>query len=142
MPLHGIGQSPHDSFLVMYLSTTEPSVFMPLVASGKSREPTPRQFLIGASPFSIDSATAAVVPRSLHSCRIDAVGDCILLPSRVIIRYSQPSHFLGLAKYTNSRATKPRSRLYSSVTRLQIALNSAGLATLISPLPDTTIAFK
>src|ERR1041384_43467 len=91
MPLHGIGQSPHDSFLVMYLSTTEPSVFMALVASGKSRVPTPRQFLIGASPFSIDSATAAVVPRSLHSWRIDAVGDCILLPMRVIIRYSQRS---------------------------------------------------
>src|SRR5215510_5253502 len=115
---------------------------MPLLAIGKSREPTPRQFLIGASPFSTDSATAAVVPRSLHSWRIDAVGDCILLPSRVIIRYIQPSHFLGLAKYANSRATKPRSRLYSSVTCLQIALSSAGLATLISPVPDTTMAFR
>src|SRR3954467_13136259 len=108
MPLHGIGQSPHDSFLVMYLSTTLPSVFMPLVASGKSRDPTPRQFLIGASPFSIDSATAAVVPRWVHSRRITAVGDWILLPVRVISRYIQPSQRLGLAKYANSRATSPR----------------------------------
>src|ERR1041385_5309177 len=126
MPLHGIGQSPHDSFLVMYLSTTAPSVFIPLVASGKSREPTPRQFLIAASPFSIDSATAAVVPRWVHSWRIDAVGDCILLPIRVIIRYSQPSQLLGLAKYVKMRAMIPRSRLYSSVTFLHSALNSAG----------------
>src|SRR3954464_12760600 len=135
MPLQGIGQSPHDSFLVMYLSTTLPSIFMPFFASGKSRDPTPRQFLIGASPFSIESATAAVVPRCVHSWRIAAVGDCILLPIRVIRRYSQPSQLLGLAKYANSRATKPRSRLYSSVTRLEIALSSAGRATLISPVP-------
>src|SRR6185369_6786383 len=115
---------------------------MPLLASGKSREPTPRQFLIGASPFSIESATAAVVPRCVHSWRIAAVGDCILLPIRVIKRYSQPSQLLGLAKYANSRATNPRSRLYSSVMLLQSAFHSAGLATLSSPVPDTTIAFR
>src|SRR5262249_38635634 len=115
MPLHGIGQSPHDSFLVMYLSTTEPSVFMPLLASGKCGGRRPRRFWCGAARFRTGRACAAVVPGSLHSWRIDAVGDCILFPSRVIIRYSQPSHFLGLAKYANSRATKPRSRLYSSV---------------------------
>src|ERR1041384_8709034 len=115
---------------------------MPLVASGKSREPTPRQFLIGASPFSIDSATAAVVPRWVHSWRIAAVGDCILLPIRVIIRYIQPSQRLGLAKYAKIRATRPRSRLYSSVMRLQTALNSATLGTVISPVPDRTIALR
>src|ERR1041384_5647984 len=109
---------------------------MPLVASEKSREPTPRQFLIGASPFSIDSATAAVVPRWVHSWRITAVGDWILLPMRVIRRYIQPSQLLGLAKYVMIRAMSPRSRLYSSVIRLQTALSSAGLAILISPVPD------
>jgi len=46
-----------------------------------------------------------------------------LLPIRVIKRYSQPSQLLGLAKYANSRAMKPRSRLYSSVILLQSALN-------------------
>src|SRR5438094_3299091 len=96
MPLHGIGQSPHDSFFEMYLSTTLPSIFIARLASGKSREPTPAQFLIGASPFSIDSATAAVVPRCDHSRRIAAVGDCSLVPMRVIKRYIQPSQLFGL----------------------------------------------
>src|SRR5689334_25198237 len=122
MPLHGIGQSPHDSFFVMYLSTVAPSIFMPCLPIGKSREPTPTQFLIGASPFSIDSATAAVVPRWDHSRRIAAVGDCSLRPIRVIPRYIQPSQLLGLLSHAKIRATIPRSRLYSSVTRLQIAL--------------------
>src|SRR5262249_12625023 len=97
MPLHGIGQSPHDSFLVMYLSTTLPSILSAFFASGKSRAPTPRQFLIGASPFSIDSATAAVVPRCDHRRRIAAVGDCSFMPMRVIMRYIQPSQPFGLA---------------------------------------------
>src|SRR5437764_13822625 len=99
MPLHGIGQSPHDSFFVTYWSTTWPSIFIAFLPSGKSREPTPRQFLIGASPFSTDSATAAVVPRCDHSWRIDAVGDVSFMPSRVIIRYIQPSQLFGLAMY-------------------------------------------
>src|SRR5688572_20586545 len=142
MPLHGIGQSPHDSFLVMYLSTTAPSIFIAFFESGKSFEPTPRQFLIGASPFSIESATAAVVPRCDHARRIDAVGDCIFAPMRVIIRYIQPSQPLGLMKYAKIRCTRPRSRRYSSVIALQIFLNSSGFAIGTSPVPDTTIAFK
>ena len=105
MPLHGIGQSPHDSFFVTYLSTTPPSIFMPRLASGKSREPTPFQFLIGASPFSIESATAAVVPRCDHSRRIAAVGAVTFMPSRVISRYIQPSQLLGLPMYAKNRAS-------------------------------------
>src|SRR5258706_3236993 len=128
MPLHGIGQSPHDSFLVMYLSTTLPSIFIAFLASGKSREPTPVQFLIGASPFSIESATAAVVPRCDHRRRIAAVGDCSFMPRRAIIRYIQPSQLFGLAMYAKNRATRPRSRLYSSVMPLHTALNSSGFA--------------
>src|SRR5512139_3351240 len=119
MPLHGIGQSPHDSFLVMYLSTTPPSIFMPLLRSGKSLAPTPRQFLIGASPFSIESATAAVVPRCDHARRIDAVGDWSFAPIRVISRYIHASQPFGLMKYAKMRWIKPRSRLYSSVIALQ-----------------------
>src|SRR5580698_533277 len=111
MPLHGIGQSPHDSFFAMYLSTTAPSSFIARFASGKSREPTPSQFLIGASPFSTLSATAAVVPRCDHSCRIDAVGDVSFIPNRVIARYIQPSQLFGLAMYAKNRATTPRSFL-------------------------------
>src|SRR5256885_7881674 len=141
MPLHGIGQSPHDSFFVMYLSTTAPSSFIAFFASGKSREPTPVQFLIGASPFSIDSATAAVVPRCDHSRRIAPVDDCSFMPSLVISRYIQPSQPLGLAIHARNRDIKPRSRLYSSVMRLQTALNSSGRATGTSPDPATTIAF-
>src|SRR5580693_4936568 len=120
MPLHGIGQSPHDSFLVMYLSTTAPSSFIARRASGKSREPTPVQFLIGASPFSTLSATAAVVPRWVHSWRIDAVGEVSFIPSRVISRYIQPSQLLGLAMYVKNRATTPRSCLYCAVIALPI----------------------
>jgi hypothetical protein len=67
MPLHGIGQSPHDSFLVTYLSTSLPSSLWLRLASGKSRLPTPVQFFTGASPFSIDRLTAPVVPRSAQS---------------------------------------------------------------------------
>jgi hypothetical protein len=67
MPLHGAGQSPHDSFLVMYLSTSLPSSFIECVLSGKSRLPTPFQFLTGPSPFSTETETAPVVPRSAHS---------------------------------------------------------------------------
>src|SRR3954468_11354316 len=136
MPLHGIGQSPHDSFLVMYLSTTEPSVFMPLVASGKSREPTPAQFLIGASPFSIDSATAAVVPRCDHIRRIAAVGAWTFMPSFVISRYIQPSQLFGFPMYAKNRAINERSALYSSVIALQIFLNTSGFAIGTSPVPD------
>src|SRR5512143_422747 len=142
MPLHGIGQSPHDSFLVMYLSTTLPSSFMPCFESEKSREPTPVQFLIGASPFSIDSATAAVVPRCDHRRRIDAVGPAIFAPMRVISRYIQPSHPFGLAMYAMKRAYQLRSLLYSSVMRLQTALNSSGRAIGTSPVPATTIALR
>src|SRR5262245_22052733 len=138
MPLHGIGQSPHDSFLVMYLSTTLPSSLRPCLASGKSREPAPSQFLIGASPFSIESATATVVRRCDHIRRIAAVGDCSFCPVRVISRYTQPSHFFGLTIHAKSRAMRPRSRLYSSVIDLQTALNSSGLAIGTSPLPATT----
>ena len=50
------------------------------------------------------------------------------------MRYIQPSQLLGLAIHAKNRATMPRSRLYSSVTRLQIALNSSGLATGIGAL--------
>src|SRR5690349_4919893 len=125
MPLHGIGQSPHDSFLVMYLSTTPPSIFIPRDDSGNSFEPTPRQFLIGASPFSIESATAAVVPRCDHARRIDAAGVCAFAPIRVISRYSQPSQPFGLMKYAKIRCISERSRLYSSVIDLQTALNSS-----------------
>src|SRR5205085_1380299 len=97
MPLHGIGQSPHDSFFVMYGSTALPSIFMPFLPIGKSREPTPAQFLIGASPFSIDSATADVVPRAAHTRRIAAAGGSDLTPSFVISRYIQPSQLFGFA---------------------------------------------
>src|SRR3954464_7586625 len=128
MPLHGIGQSPHDSFLVMYLSTTPRWVFMPRMASGKSRDPTPRQFLIGASPFSIDSATAAVVPRCDHIRRIAAVGAWTFMPSLVISRYIQASQPFGLPMYAKNRATRLRSFLYSSVIALQIFLNASGFA--------------
>jgi hypothetical protein len=86
MPLHGAGQSPHESFLVMYLSTSAPSSFMPLLPIGKSREPTPFQFFTGASPFSIEIATAPVVPRSLHSWRIACCGASILSPRRAASR--------------------------------------------------------
>src|SRR5437773_1797396 len=133
MPLHGIGQSPHDSFFEMYLSTFLPSSLMPFFDSGKSREPTPRQFLIGASPFSIDSATAAVVPRCDHSRRIAAVGATTFMPILVISRYIQPSQLFGLAMYAMNRAMMPRSFLYSSVIALQIFLNCSGFATLTSP---------
>src|SRR5580704_13813794 len=140
MPLHGIGQSPHDSFLVMYLSTTAPSSFIARLASGKSREPTPVQFLIGASPFSTLSATAAVVPRCDHSWRIDAVGDVSFMPSRDIRRYIQSSQLFGLAMYVKNRATRPRSCVYIAVIRLVSAASSSGRATGISPVPATTIA--
>src|SRR5262245_1358811 len=128
MPLHGIGQSPHDSFFVMYLSTTLPSSLSAFFASGKSREPTPAQFLIGAPPFSIESPTAAVVPRCDHSWRIADVGDCSFAPMRVISRYIQPSQRFGLAIHAKKRARMPRSRLYSSMIRLHTALNASGRA--------------
>src|SRR5690349_14661257 len=124
MPLHGIGQSPHDSFFVTSFSTAPPSSFM-LRFIGKSREPTPFQFLIGASPFSTDSATARVVPCCENERRIDACGDCSLLPMRAAARYIQPSHVFALRNHAMMRAITPRSRLYSSVTRLHTALNSA-----------------
>src|SRR4051812_31193733 len=103
MPLHGIGQSPQDSFFEMYLSTTLPSIFMPRDDSGNSLLPTPRQFLIGASPFSIDSATAAVVPRCDHNRRIAATGDVSFIPRLAISRYIQPSQLLGFAMYAMKR---------------------------------------
>src|SRR5258708_39620829 len=96
MPLHGIGQSPHDSFLVMYLSTCAPSTLTPLLDIGKSIEPTPFQFLIGASPFSMLIATAPVVPRSFHSWRIACCRPSTLRPKSVISRYIHASHFLGV----------------------------------------------
>src|SRR4051812_36797117 len=126
MPLHGIGQSPQDSFLVMYLSTTLPSSFIAFFASGKSLLPAPSQFLIGASPFSIDNATAAVVPRALQSRRMAPVDAGAFMPSLVIKRYIQASQPLGLASHAMKRDIRPRSRLYSSVMRLHTALNSAG----------------
>ena len=44
----------------------------------------------------------AVVPRCDHSRRIDAVGDCSFMPSRVISRYIQPSQLFGLAMYAKN----------------------------------------
>src|SRR5450755_1346582 len=98
MPLHGIGQSPHDSFFVMYGSTAAPSIFMPFLPIGNSFEPTPRQLRIGASPFSIESATASVVPRLENARRIAAAGVAAFAPSFVIKRYIQPSQLFALMK--------------------------------------------
>ncbi len=97
MPLHGAGQSPHESFLVMSLSTSAPSSFQPLVRSGKSRAPTPRQFMSGASPFSTDSATAPVVPRSDQSWRIACCGASILTPllGEQLVELAEPALGLG-----------------------------------------------
>src|SRR5262250_2560805 len=95
MPLHGAGQSPHESFFVMYLSTCAPSSFQPLEESGNSVEPTPFQFLIGVSPFSMLIATAPVVPRSLHSWRIASAGASTLTPKRDMSRYMKPRNRFG-----------------------------------------------
>ncbi len=98
--------------------------------------------MIGASPFSTLSATAAVVPRCDHSWRIDAVGDVSFIPSRVINRYIQPSQPFGLAMYAKNRASSPRSCLYALVMRLPIAASSSGCAIGMSPVPATTIALR
>src|SRR5450432_452030 len=112
MPLHGIGQSPHDSRLVISLSTSLPSILWPLVAIGKSREPTPAQFLTGPSPFSTEIASAAVVPRSVQSCRIAAIGAWIFIFRRVMRRYIQPIHVLGLENHTMMRMNQPTDFRY------------------------------
>ena len=121
MPLHGMGQSPHESFLVMILSTSLPSILWPLVARGKSREPTPFQFLTGESPFSTLMLTAAVVPRSLQSWRMAGTGAWTFMPRRAMKRYTQLSHFLGLLNQTTMRMSRPTSFLYSSVICLHRA---------------------
>src|SRR3990172_3154953 len=106
MHLHGIGQSPHDSFLVTSFSTAAPSIFM-LVASGKSREPPPFQFMIGASPFSTLSAAAMVVPCSENSRRIALTGGVIFMRRRGSSRYIQPIHFRVRDIQAMKRANRP-----------------------------------
>ena len=130
MPLHGIGQSPHDSFLVMYLSTASPSIFMLFVASGKSREPTPFQFLIGASPFSIAERDrgggAALATTAGASTRCGASHLQPELASSA--RYTQPSQLFGLANHTMKPHEPRRGRvLYSLVHRLADRLELVGL---------------
>src|SRR5262249_13482958 len=142
MPLQGAGQSPQESFLVMYLETASPSSLMLLLASGKSRAATPRQFLIGASPFSTLSAVAPVVPRSAHSCRIACCGAYTLMPKRDIRRYRKASIGLGFANQTMSRVFQERSALYCWVTPWHSSRKRPGFATGTSPEPCTTIAFR
>ena len=142
MPLQGAGQSPQESFFVMYLSTSPPSSFQLLVLSGKSLAATPVQFLIGASPFSTLIATAPVVPRSLHSWRIAATGASTFMPRRVIIRYIQPRWRLGLAMKTMKRAAGESALRYSAVTPLHSSRKRFGSAIGTSPVPPTTIAFR